>query len=446
MNEKLNHYEEKMKKTMANLEGELAAIRAGRANPNVLNKIMVDYYGTPTPIQQVGNVSVPEPRMIQIQPWEKAMVKQIEKAIQTSDLGINPTNDGSVIRLVFPELTEERRKELVKDVKKKGEAAKVAVRNIRRDGNDAFKKLKGSDVSEDEIKDMEDDLQKLTDKFIKEIDKAVEVKSKEVMTVQEKAGDRSQRNFGGCPQFMEGVNFMKIPAHIAIILDGNGRWAKAKGMPRNYGHAQGSKNVERICEEAYRMGVKYLTVYAFSTENWNRPKDEVDALMKLLRNYMKTCLKTAAKNDMKVRVIGDKTGLDEDIRNRIAELEEATKDNGGLNFQSALNYGSRDEIVRAVRRVSEDVKEGKVKPEDIDEKMFETYLDTHGIPDPDLMIRTSGELRLSNYLLWQLAYTEFYFTDIPWPDFTKEELSKAIEQYNRRDRRYGGVKEAQEDV
>ena len=229
---------------------------------------------------------------------------------------------------------------------------------------------------------------------------------------------------------------MKIPAHIAIILDGNGRWAKAKGMPRNYGHAQGSKNVERICEEAYRMGVKYLTVYAFSTENWNRPKDEVDALMKLLRNYMKTCLKTAAKNDMKVRVIGDKTGLDEDIRNRIAELEEATKDNGGLNFQIALNYGSRDEIVRAVRRVSEDVKEGKVKPEDIDEKMFETYLDTHGIPDPDLMIRTSGELRLSNYLLWQLAYTEFYFTDIPWPDFTKEELSKAIEQYNRRDRRY----------
>lgn len=239
---------------------------------------------------------------------------------------------------------------------------------------------------------------------------------------------------------------MKIPAHIAIILDGNGRWAKAKGMPRNYGHAQGSKNVERICEEAYRMGVKYLTVYAFSTENWNRPKDEVDALMKLLRNYMKTCLKTAAKNDMKVRVIGDKTGLDEDIRNRIAELEEATKDNGGLNFQIALNYGSRDEIVRAVRRVSEEVKEGKVKPEDIDEKMFETYLDTHGIPDPDLMIRTSGELRLSNYLLWQLAYTEFYFTDIPWPDFTKEELSKAIEQYNRRDRRYGGVKEAQEDV
>lgn len=183
MNEKLKAYEEKMTKTMGNLDGELGAIRAGRANPNVLNKIMVDYYGIPTPIQQVANVSVPEPRMIQIQPWEKSMVKVIEKAIMTSDLGINPTNDGTCIRLVFPELTEERRKELVKDVKKKGEAAKVAIRNIRRDGNDAFKKLKGSDVSEDEIKDMEDDLQKLTDKYVKEVDKAVEAKSKEVMTV-----------------------------------------------------------------------------------------------------------------------------------------------------------------------------------------------------------------------------------------------------------------------
>lgn len=183
MNERLKAYEEKMTKTMGNLDDELGAIRAGRANPNVLNKIKVDYYGTPTPIQQVANVSVPEARMIQIQPWEKNMLKVIEKAIQVSDLGINPTNDGTMIRLVFPELTEERRKELVKDVKKKGEAAKVAVRNIRRDGNDMLKKLKGSDVSEDEIKDMETELQKLTDKYVKDVDKAVDTKSKEVMTV-----------------------------------------------------------------------------------------------------------------------------------------------------------------------------------------------------------------------------------------------------------------------
>ena len=183
MNERCKVYEEKMQKTLKNLDEELASIRAGRANPNILNKLTVDYYGTPTPIQQVANISVPEARLIQIQPWEKKLIREIEKAIQMSDIGINPTNDGSVIRLVFPELTEERRKELVKDVKKKGEAAKVAVRNIRRDGNDAFKKLKGTEVSEDEIKDMEEDLQKLTDKYIKEVDKSVEAKSKEVMTV-----------------------------------------------------------------------------------------------------------------------------------------------------------------------------------------------------------------------------------------------------------------------
>ena len=192
---------------------------------------------------------------------------------------------------------------------------------------------------------------------------------------------------------------MNMPRHVAIILDGNGRWAKAKGMPRNYGHAQGSKNVERICEEAWRMGIKYLTVYAFSTENWNRPKDEVDALMKLLRNYMKTCLKTAAKNDMKIRVIGDITRLDEDIRSRIEELEESTKDNGGLNFQIAINYGSRDEIIRAVRRIAADCRDGRLAAEEIDEQVIDRYLDTHDIPDPDLLIRTSGEQRLSNYLL-----------------------------------------------
>ena len=235
---------------------------------------------------------------------------------------------------------------------------------------------------------------------------------------------------------------MNVPQHIAIILDGNGRWAKAKGMPRNYGHAQGSKNVEKICEEAWRMGIKYLTVYAFSTENWSRPENEVAALMKLLRNYMKTCLKTAAKNDMKIRVIGDIEPLDDDIKSRIRELEAATTDNGGLNFTIALNYGSRDELTRAAQKMAKDCAEGKIKAEEIDESVFETYLDTHGIPDPDMMIRTSGEQRLSNYLLWQLAYAEFYFTDVPWPDFTKEELVKAIEEYNHRHRRFGKVEEA----
>ena len=234
---------------------------------------------------------------------------------------------------------------------------------------------------------------------------------------------------------------MNVPQHIAIILDGNGRWAKAKGMPRNYGHAQGSKNVEKICEEAWRMGIKYLTVYAFSTENWSRPENEVAALMKLLRNYMKTCLKTAAKNDMKIRVIGDIEPLDDDIKSRIRELEAATTDNGGLNFTIALNYGSRDELTRAAQKMAKDCAEGKIKAEEIDESVFETYLDTHGIPDPDMMIRTSGEQRLSNYLLWQLAYSEFYLRMCPGRIY-KRELVKAIEEYNHRHRRFGKVEEA----
>lgn len=234
---------------------------------------------------------------------------------------------------------------------------------------------------------------------------------------------------------------MRIPNHVAIILDGNGRWAKAKGMPRNYGHVQGARAVEVICEEAYKMGIQYLTVYAFSTENWNRPQEEVDALMKLLRNYLKTCLKTAAKNNMCVRVIGDKTRLDEDIRQRIEELEKATVNNTGLHFQIALNYGGRDEIVRALRSMAAEAAKGALSPEQIDEAKVEEFLDTAGIPDPDLLIRTCKEQRISNFLLWQLAYTEFYVTEVAWPDFSKEELEKAVEAYNHRERRYGLVKE-----
>lgn len=235
---------------------------------------------------------------------------------------------------------------------------------------------------------------------------------------------------------------MSVPQHIAIILDGNGRWAKAKGMPRNYGHTQGARNVEKILEEAHNMGVKYLTVYAFSTENWTRPKDEVDALMKLLRNYLKTCLKTAKKNNMCVKIIGDKSRLDPDMQEQIRVLEEDSAQNTGLHFQVALNYGSRDEMVRAMNRIRTDMRDGIIPDTDITPELFSSYLDTDGIPDPDLLIRTSGEQRLSNFLLWQLAYSEFYFTDVHWPDFSKDELKKAIDAYENRDRRYGGVKNA----
>lgn len=233
---------------------------------------------------------------------------------------------------------------------------------------------------------------------------------------------------------------MRVPNHIAIILDGNGRWAKKRGMPRSFGHVKGCENLEDICEVAKELGVKYLTVYAFSTENWKRSKEEVDGLMKMFRNYLKKCIKISQKNNMRVKVIGDITAFDSDIQESIEKLEDFSKDFTDLHFQIALNYGSRDEITRAVNRMLEDQKAGKLETP-VSEDTISGYLDTAGLPDPDLMIRTSGELRLSNYLLWQLAYSEFYFTDVPWPDFKKEELVKAIEKYNERDRRYGGVKE-----
>ena len=216
-------------------------------------------------------------------------------------------------------------------------------------------------------------------------------------------------------------------------------------MPRNYGHTVGAKNVETVCRAADELGIKYLTLYAFSTENWNRPQPEVEALMKLLESYLKNCIKTAEKNHMRVRIIGDISRLDEKFQNSIRKLEEASASNPGLNLTIAINYGSRDEIVRAVKKLSKDVLDGKVSVEDVNEAEITKRLDTWDIPDPDLLIRTSGEQRLSNYLLWQLAYSEFYFTDVPWPDFHKKELELAIEAYNKRDRRFGGVKEKEEE-
>ena len=231
----------------------------------------------------------------------------------------------------------------------------------------------------------------------------------------------------------------KVPRHVAIILDGNGRWANKRGLPRSMGHREGCKAVEQIVEDAARLGIGYLTVYAFSTENWKRSDEEVGTLMQLVRYYMKRLLKVATRNNVRVLMIGERSRFAPDIIEGIGRLEGDTKDNTGLTFTIAVNYGSRDEMVRAVRRMMEDCRDGKLSPEEVDEAAVSAYLDTRQIPDPDLLIRTSGEQRMSNFLLWQSAYTELYFTDVLWPDFDKEELIKAIEQYNKRERRFGGV-------
>lgn len=234
---------------------------------------------------------------------------------------------------------------------------------------------------------------------------------------------------------------LNIPAHVAVILDGNGRWAKKRLMPRTYGHKVGSDNVENVVREAAKLGVKYFTVYAFSTENWKRSKSEVDALMDILRSYLKECISKSMENNMRCRVIGRRTELSPDIVESIERMEEATKDNTGITFVIALNYGGRDEITRAVKSIAHKVQNGQLNADDITEQVINEHLDTAFMPDPDLLIRTSGEQRLSNYLPWQLAYTEFYFSEVLWPDFNREELIKAFEKYNKRDRRFGGVKE-----
>ncbi|MCD8325106.1 MAG: isoprenyl transferase [Clostridiales bacterium] len=232
---------------------------------------------------------------------------------------------------------------------------------------------------------------------------------------------------------------LKIPTHVSIIMDGNGRWAKRQGKPRTFGHKRGAEVVMDICRDADDLGIKYMTIYAFSTENWNRPDLEVKTLMLLFGKYLQICYDEAMKNNMRVRIIGDKSALAPDLQEKIRALEEDTRTFTGFNLQIAINYGSRDEMIRAMKRMIADCQDGTLSVDDIDEARFGSYLDTADIPDPDLMIRTSGELRLSNYLMWQHAYSEFYFTDTAWPDFNRAELVKAIEAYTMRDRRYGKV-------
>ncbi len=233
---------------------------------------------------------------------------------------------------------------------------------------------------------------------------------------------------------------LNIPEHVAIIMDGNGRWAKKRLMPRLVGHKKGADVLEQICEDADALGIKYLTVYAFSTENWKRSEEEVSGIMNILRKHLQTSMERSIKNNTRSLVIGDKSGLAPDIQETIRELEEKTAHCTGLTFTIAMNYGGRDDITRAVRKIAAQAKAGELDPQSITADTISNSLDTAGIPDPDLLIRTSGELRISNYLIWQMAYTEYYFTDCLWPDFSMEELKKAVRYFNGRDRRFGGVK------
>lgn len=230
-----------------------------------------------------------------------------------------------------------------------------------------------------------------------------------------------------------------LPKHIGIIMDGNGRWAKKRGLPRSAGHRMGAKVLEQITRDAGHLGIKFLTVYAFSTENWVRPKDEVDALMKLMTEYLDDYRRLIGDDDIRIRIIGSKEGLTEEILEKIEIVENATKDNRAITLNIALNYGGRDEIVQSVKKIGHMIKSGEVEPDGIDEKLISDNLYTNYMPDPDFIIRPSGEMRLSNFLLWQSAYSEFWYSDINWPDFTRDDLIRAIVDFQNRNRRFGGV-------
>lgn len=231
----------------------------------------------------------------------------------------------------------------------------------------------------------------------------------------------------------------RMPQHVAIIMDGNGRWAKKRHMPRTYGHTKGAANVESICEIADDLGIRYLTIYAFSTENWSRPQNEVSTLMDLFYRYLVDFLERVMQHNMRMRIIGRRDGLSDKILGAIDNIETKSKNNTGLQFTIAINYGSRDEMIRAMQKMLAD---GYTDPAKITPELYESYLDTAELPDPDLLIRTSGEERISNYLLWQIAYSELYFTPVLWPDFGRGDLVAAIREYTKRDRRFGGVKNA----
>ena len=433
--------ESRMSKTIDSLTESLQSIRAGRANTSLLDRIYVDYYGQQSPLNQVASLSAPEARLLAIQPWDATLIPEIEKAIQKSDLGITPSNDGKIIRLVIPQLTEERRKDLTKLVGKYAEEAKVSIRNIRRDAMEDIKKAeKAKEISEDDRKTYEEDIQKLTDKYIKDVDGVAADKEKELMEIWFLALDYSKALFlRSFMNYYEQLDLSNIPKHIGIIMDGNGRWAKNRKMPRTFGHKEGTERVIEIVEAAYKINVKSLTLYAFSTENWKRPDEEISKLMDLLAFYLKSQLEKIKKNNIRIKVLGDYKVFPDKIVKLIDAALQETKSNDKMILNIGLNYGGQSEIVRASKMICEDLIAGNISLDEINTDSFKDYLYTRGQEDLDLLIRPSGELRVSNFLLYQLAYSEFYFSNILWPDFHEEEFYKAICDFQNRNRRYGGL-------
>ena len=422
----------RMDKSIEMTRTEFNSVRTGRASAALLDRISIDYYGTPTPLKNMATIGAPEPRMLTVQPFDPTQIKAIEKAVMESDLGLTPSNDGKIVRLPIPQLTEERRKELVKLVRRYGEDGKVAIRNVRRDVLKHLEELvKNGEVGDDEERRGEAQVQKLTDEHVRldrRADQAQRVRDHGGRGLPERLAERADR------PTPRDAHRHRLARSVAIIMDGNGRWAERRGLPVADGHREGTRALRRTVEAAIDLGVASLAVYAFSTENWSRPTDEVEALMEIFGETIERELPDLAKQGVRTRFIGRRDRAPEWLQAMMAALEAETATNDRLSLWIAFDYGGRAELVDAARRLIE----SGVAPGDVDEDALAAQLYAPELPDPDLLIRTSGELRLSNFLLWQLAYAELVFVETLWPDFGEAELRSALADYASRRRRFGG--------
>ena len=424
----------RMDKSIESTRTEFNSVRTGRASTALLDRITLDYYGTPTPLNNMATIGAPEARLLTVQPYDPTQIKAIEKAIMESDLGLTPSNDGKIVRLPIPQLTEERRKELVKVVRRYAEEGKVAVRNVRRDVMRHLEELvRKGEVGDDEERRAEsagteaDRRPREAHRRAPEAQGSRDPGGLSLLRGLERPGEQTS-----VPVIRAGSRG-EIPEVVAIIMDGNGRWAEARGLPVEAGHREGTRALRRTVEAAIDAGVGSLAVYAFSTENWARPADEVETLLVLLDETIDREFSDLAKQGVRTRFIGRRDRVPEPLREKMASLEARTAANERLDLWVAFDYGGRAELVEAARRLVAD----GVAPDAVDERALATRLAAPGLPDVDLLVRTSGEQRISNFLLWGAAYAELVFTETLWPDFGEADLLAAIDEFARRQRRFG---------
>ena len=425
----------KMLASVEHLSSELSSMRTNRAHAGLVSGINIDYFGSTMKLSELGQISVSDGTMILIQLWDKSAVEMVSKEIESSDIGINPSIDGDTIRLVVPPLNEERRLELVKIVKKKSEDAKISIRNVRRSAMDEVKDLeKKGELSQDESRRMQSDIQKNTDESIEEISQIAQNKENELMEVWKILENYSSEILKDKILKIFDSSNLSMPNHVGIIMDGNRRWAAENRKPVFFGHKEGTRNLEALIDFSIKIGIKYLTIFTFSTENWERPKLEVNYITKtLLNESLNENFDNLHKLGVKIVIRGSIEKLDKSLKSKIINAQKKTLNNKSISLVIAFDYGGRNEIVNTVKDIVKD----DIKFSEINEELFNKYINKDEIPDPDLIIRTGGEYRLSNFLIWQSAYSEFYTSEVLWPDFTMSDFFDALESYSLRSRRFG---------